>query len=80
MPSCYEGWGLKIIELCKKKTQTEKGLMVSKIRSDHGGQFENELLEIFSDKNVIALEFSTPRTPQQNRIVEHKDRSLQTNS
>lgn len=38
--------------------------MVSKIRSYHGGEFENKLFEIFCDENGIADEFLAPRTPR----------------
>ena len=48
-----------------------------KVRSDHRGEFENEPFEIFCEKHGIFHEFSSPRTPQQNGVVERKNRSLQ---
>ena len=51
--------------------------MVEKVRSDHGGQFENEPFESFCEKYGIVHEFSYPRTPQKNGVVERKNRSLQ---
>jgi len=52
-------------------------MKILKVRSDHGGEFENESFEIFCEKHGIVLEFSSPRTPQQNGVVEKKNRILQ---
>jgi len=59
------------------QVQSEKELKNLKVRSDHGGEFENEPFEIFCEKHGIIHEFSSPRTPQQNEVVERKNRSLQ---
>jgi len=48
-----------------------------KVKSDHGGEFENEPFVAFCEKHGIVLEFSSPRTPQKNRVVERKNRTLQ---
>lgn len=47
------------------------------IRSDNGGEFEDDLLENFCENSGIKHNFLTPRTPQQNGVVERKNRSLQ---
>jgi len=47
------------------------------IRSDHGGEFQNEKFEHFCKKHGIYHNFSAPRTPQQNGVVERKNRSLE---
>jgi len=60
-----------------KKIQNEKGICISSIRSDHEGEFENDLFEKFCEKNGINHNFSTPRTAQQNEVVERKKISLQ---
>jgi len=59
------------------QVQSEKELNILKVRSDHGGEFENEPFKIFCEKHGIVHEFSSPRTPQQNGVVERKNRSLQ---
>jgi len=59
------------------QVQSEKELKILKVRSDHVGEFENESFEIFCEKHGIIHEFSSPRTPQQNGVVERKNRSLQ---
>ncbi|XP_061360887.1 uncharacterized protein LOC133304840 [Gastrolobium bilobum] len=48
-----------------KFIQNEKSLNIVSIRSDHGGEFENQDFEMFCDENGIQHNFSTPRTPQQ---------------
>ena len=60
-----------------KRIQVEKGRAISRIRSDHGGEFENIKFENFCDKYGIHHEFSAPKTPQQNGIAERKNRVLQ---
>jgi transposase InsO family protein len=52
-------------------------MKILKVRSDHSGEFENEPFETFCVKHGIVHEFSSPRTPQQNGVVERKNRSLQ---
>ena len=64
---------------CKKFTkviQNEKDLKIKVFRSDHAGEFQNELFEIFFEENRIMHNFSALRTPQQNGVVERKNRSL----
>jgi transposase InsO family protein len=57
--------------------QSEKEMKILKVNSDHGGEFENEPFETFCEKYGIVHEFSSPRTPQQNGVVERKNGSLQ---
>ena len=66
----------KFTDLCKL-IQNQKATSIVTIRSDHGGEFENELFSDFCSKNGIKHEFSVPRTPQQNGVVERKNRTLQ---
>jgi len=58
-----------------KIIQNKKNVNIASIRSDHGGEFENKDFELFFDENGIQHNFSTPRTPQQNGVVERKNRS-----
>ena len=57
--------------------QNEKGYTITSIRSDHGGEFDNLALENFCNENSFEHNFSSPRTPQQNGVVERKNRTLQ---
>nr|GEW47250.1 putative ribonuclease H-like domain-containing protein [Tanacetum cinerariifolium] len=45
-------------------------------RSDNGTEFKNNDLNQFCGMKGIKREFSVPRTPQQNRIAERKNRTL----
>jgi len=47
------------------------------IRSDHGGEFENENFQAYFKNYSINHNFCTPITPHQNNVVERKNRSLQ---
>ena len=62
--------------LCKR-LQNEKGVLIVKIRSDHGKEFENARFESFCEKNGIKRELLAPKTPQQNGVVERKNRMIQ---
>ena len=66
----------KLVILCKR-LQNEKGVPIFKIRSDHGKEFENARFESFCEENGIKNEFSAPKTPQQNWVVERKNRVIQ---
>ena len=61
----------------QKEFKMTKGFCISSIRSDHGGEFENHVFKNFCNENSISHNFSSPRIPQQNRVVERKNRSLQ---
>ena len=54
-----------------------KKVWIISIRSDYGGKFGKENFHLFCEENDILPNFSTPKTPQQNRVVERKNRSLQ---
>ena len=66
----------KMERLCKR-LQNEKGVPIVKIRSDHGKEFENAKFEAFCNEHGIKKEFSAPKTPQHNGLVERKNRVIQ---
>ena len=51
--------------------------MIAHIRSDHGREFENSKLASFCNDQGTKQEFSAPKTPQQNGVVERKNRVFQ---
>ena len=51
--------------------------MIARIRSDHGREFENTKLATFCNDQGTYQEFSSPKTLQQNGIVERKNRVVQ---
>ncbi|KAH9753250.1 Integrase catalytic domain-containing protein [Citrus sinensis] len=55
----------------------KKGYSITCIRSDHGGEFENHAFESFCNDFGIEHQFSSPRTPQLNGVVERKNRHIQ---
>ena len=63
-------------KLCRY-LQNEKDLNISNIRTDHGRKLENELFAQFCDNLGIRHNFSAPKTPQQNGVVERKNRTLE---
>jgi len=62
----------KMIHLCKK-LQVKKDTVIARIKSDHGREFENTKLATFCNDQGTHQEFSSPKTPQQNGIVERKN-------
>ena len=54
-----------------------KNQPVASIRSDHGREFDQLEFDLFCDKHGISHNFSAPRTPQQNGVVERKNRTLE---
>jgi hypothetical protein len=59
-----------------RRAQNEFGLRIKKIRSDNGTDFKNSQIEGFLEEEGIEHEFSSPHTPQQNSVVESKNRTL----
>ena len=77
----YSGW--KWVKLLRHKDEShfmffdfcnqvlnKKDLRIVKVRSDHGGEFENKKFELFFNENGISHDFYCPRTPQQKGFVE----------
>ncbi|KAK1395993.1 hypothetical protein POM88_005856 [Heracleum sosnowskyi] len=49
---------------------------VRRIRSDNGTEFKNSSIKLFCEENGIVHEFYAARTPQQNKVVKRKNRTL----
>jgi len=60
-----------------KVLENAKDSKIVSLRSDYGGEFQNEKFEHFYEKHGIKHNFLAPRTPQQNGVVERKNRSLE---
>ncbi|GJS37222.1 retrovirus-related pol polyprotein from transposon TNT 1-94 [Tanacetum coccineum] len=66
-------------EIIKKfiaQAQLNYKAKVCKIRTDNGTEFKNATLKAYYEKLGIMQQFSIARTPQQNRVVERRNRSL----
>jgi transposase InsO family protein len=59
-----------------RRAQNKFGLRIKKISSDNGMEFKNSQIEGFLEEEGIKHEFTSPYTPQQNGVVERKNRSL----
>jgi transposase InsO family protein len=59
-----------------RRAQNEFGMRIKKIKSDNGTEFRNSQIEGFLEEEGIKHEFSSPYTPQQNSVVERKNRTL----
>lgn len=55
--------------------QSKGGII--QIKSDHGGEFQSKDFDEFCESQGIRHQYSAPRTPQQNGVVERKNRTLQ---
>nr|GEX00631.1 putative ribonuclease H-like domain-containing protein [Tanacetum cinerariifolium] len=59
-----------------KKTQVNLQLQVHRVRTDNGMEFKNKTLAKFFDEVGITQQFFAARTPQQNGVVERRNRTL----
>jgi hypothetical protein len=66
----------EILKKFLRQAQNEFGLRIKKIRSDNGTEFKNSQIEGFLEEEGIKHEFSSPYTPQQNGVVERKNRTI----
>nr|GEV51879.1 retrovirus-related Pol polyprotein from transposon TNT 1-94 [Tanacetum cinerariifolium] len=65
-------------KIFSRKIQNQLGCSIVLIRTDHDREFDNEVqFGEFCNANGITHNFSAPRTPQSNGVVEKKNRTLQ---
>jgi transposase InsO family protein len=65
-----------IVKKFIRRAQNEYELKIKNIRSDNGSEFWNTNVEEFLNEEGIKHKFSAPYTPQQNGIIERKNRTL----
>ncbi|GJZ62636.1 retrovirus-related pol polyprotein from transposon TNT 1-94, partial [Tanacetum coccineum] len=66
------------LKIFSKKIQNQIGCTIVSIRTEHGREFDNEVqFGEFCNANGITHNFSAPRTPQSNGVVERKNMTLQ---
>jgi transposase InsO family protein len=66
----------EVLKKFLKRAQNEFDTKVKKIRSDNGTEFKNTQVEEHLDQEGIKHEFLYHYTPQQNGVVERKNRTL----
>jgi len=60
-----------------KRAEKRVGHSLICLRSNHGKEFENSSFINFCNEHGLDYNFSAPRTPQQNRMVERKNQTLE---
>jgi hypothetical protein len=61
----------------KTLVENETETKIKCLRSDNGGEFTSKEFDLFCEMHGIKRQLSTARTPQQNMIVERKNRTVQ---
>jgi transposase InsO family protein len=61
----------------KALTENQIGKRLKAVRYDRGGEFSSWNFKEFCDKHGIKREYTIPRTPQQNGVVERQNRLVQ---
>ncbi|CAN1334246.1 Retrovirus-related Pol polyprotein from transposon TNT 1-94 [Linum perenne] len=67
---------LSVFQTFVRQIRVTTKFQVQTLRSDHGGEFVSSAFSDFCKSLGIIHTFSAPRTPQQNGVVERKNRSL----
>ena len=66
----------EVFKRFSSRASTNFGVNIKHIRSDNGTEFKNSGLDDYLDELGITHELSAPYTPQQNGVVERKNRTL----
>lgn len=66
----------EIFKIIRNIVQKESGYKMKCLRSDRGGEFISNEFEDYYERHGIRRQYSTPRTPQQNGVVERKNRTI----
>jgi hypothetical protein len=61
----------------KAHVENENDLKIKSLRSENGGEITSDEFNNFCEIHGIKIHFSAPRTPQQNGVVERKNRTIQ---
>ena len=64
-------------KIYKEMVENEMDSKIKCLRSDNGGEFTSNEFMDYCNSNGIKRKFSIARTPQQNGVVERKNRTVQ---
>ena len=67
---------LKCFKSYKIRVENQLGVKIKALRSDHGSEFTSGEFETFLEEHGIQHQKSSVRTPQQNGVVERKNRAV----
>lgn len=62
---------LKSFKMLALQLSNEKG-SIAQVRSDHGGEFQNQAFERFCQEQGIRHQFAAPRIPQQKSLLKER--------
>ena len=68
--------GFDAFKLFKNLAETEKGLRIKTLRSDRGGEFTSDKFSKYCRDHGIKRQLIAPFSPQQNGVVERKNRTV----
>lgn len=60
----------------KNLFEKETGVFIHCLRTDRGGKLISYEFNVFCKANGISRQLSTAYTPQQNKVVEHKNKTI----
>ena len=63
-------------KIFKNLVEQETRTLVKTLRTDRGGEFMSHEFKLFCDKNRISRHLTAPYLPQQNGVVERRNRTL----
>jgi transposase InsO family protein len=66
-------------KIFKALTENQTGKRLKAVRSDRGGEFMSSEFKEFCDNHGIKREYTIPRTPQQNGVVERQNKNSAAN-
>ncbi|GJX67573.1 retrovirus-related pol polyprotein from transposon TNT 1-94 [Tanacetum coccineum] len=66
----------EVFKKFKAMVEKEKGLKIKSMRSDRGGEFLSKEFNKFCEDNGIRRFLTAPYSPQQNGVVERKNRTI----
>jgi len=65
-----------VFQKFKPLVENEFGKSIISLRLDNGGEFCSNVFSSFLDTHGIKCQFITPDTPQQNNVVECRNRTI----
>ncbi|KAE8735609.1 hypothetical protein F3Y22_tig00000340pilonHSYRG00771 [Hibiscus syriacus] len=66
----------EVFKKFKAAVERESGRKIKAMRSDRGGEFTSKEFQEFCEANGIRRPMTVPRSPQQNGVVERKNRTI----
>ena len=71
-----KSYAFTVFQKFKPLVEKEFGKSIITLRSNNGGEFCSNAFSSFLDTHGIQRQFTTPHTPQQNSVVERRNRTI----